>query len=262
MREMPFKKSPVALKQRTTSIAIISVLAALHIVLSVFPGPVGFRRLSVILEPLEGIIGGPALGFGAAMVGWMGGRIVRPDGFFIENFFGFAEALGALGAGLLVTKRWWAVFAFYSVILVAFLIHPFARQVPLWTLWDTYLGFLAIVPASIVVRRTNMRQLSAKALLPAVALITFVAVELDAMTRIFMLADLGLYQLYGLPTGAWSAIFIAGAFQTPIEASYSVAVSSIVGVPVLLALRSARILDWPLSWRERSVPDRQPIRAS
>ena len=259
---MPSKKSPATHKQRTTSIAIISVLAALHIVLSVFPGPVGFRRISVILEPLEGIIGGPALGFSAAMIGWIGGRLVRPDGFFIENFFGLAEAVGALGAGLLITKRWWAVLAFYGAILVAFLVHPFARQVPLWTLWDTYLGLLAIVPASIVVGRIDMRHLSAKALMPAVALVTFVAVELDAMTRIFMLADLGLYELYGLPADAWSAIFIAGAFQTPIEAAYIVVISSIVGVPVLLALRSARILDWPLSWRARNARDRRPIRAS
>jgi len=238
---------PTTISKRTTSIAIISVLAALHIILSTLPGPVGFRRLSVILEPLEGIIGGPTLGFAAATIGWIGGRLFRPEGIYIENFFGFAEALGALGAGLLITKRWWAVSIIYGAILAAFLIHPFARQVPLWTLWDTYLGFLATFPAAIAVKRVNLKRPTAKSLLPAVALITFVALELDAMTRIFMLADLGLYQLYGLPAGAWSAIFIAGAFQTPIEAAYSVAVASIVGVPVLIALRAARILDWPVS---------------
>lgn len=254
VRKMPSKMSS-AINKRTTSIAIIAVLAALHIVLSVFPGPVGFRRLSIVLEPLEGIIGGPALGFGAAMVGWIGGRLLRPEGFYIENFFGFAEALGALGAGLLITKRWWAASVIYGAFLAAFLMHPFATQVPLWTLWDTYLGFLAIFPAAIVVKRTDLKRPSAKTILPAVALITFVAVELDAMTRIFMLADLGLYQLYGLPAGAWSAIFIAGALQTPIEAAYSVLLSSIVGVPVLIALRAARILDWPLSRPGRKVSE-------
>ena len=233
-------------KKRSTSVAIVCVLAALHIILSIPPGPVGFRRLGIILEPLEGIIAGPMLGFGAAMVGWVGGRLLRPEGFYIENFFGFAEALGALGAGFLITRRWWAVTTIYGAFLAAFLIHPFAREVPLWTLWDTYLGFLATFPAAIAVKRADLKHPSAKTLLPAVALITFVAVELDAMTRIFMLADLGLYQLYGLPSNAWSAIFIAGAFQTPIEAAYSVLIASIVGVPVLIALRAARILDWPL----------------
>jgi hypothetical protein len=240
-----FEMTPIR-EKRSISVAIVCVLAALHIILSIPPGPVGFRRLSIILEPLEGIIAGPMLGFGAAMVGWMGGRLLRPEGFYLENFFGFAEAMGALGAGFLITRRWWAVTTIYGAFLAAFLIHPFAREVPLWTLWDTYLGFLATFPAAIAVKRADLKRPSAKTLLPAVALITFVAVELDAMTRIFMLADLGLYQLYGLPWNAWSAIFIAGAFQTPIEAAYSVLIASIVGVPVLIALRAARILDWPL----------------
>jgi hypothetical protein len=243
--ESSSKMSP-NLGKRNTSIAIVCVLAALHIILSIPPGPVGFRRLSLILEPLEGIIAGPALGFGAAMIGWLGGRLLRPEGFYIENFFGFAEALGALGAGLLIKKRWWAVSAIYGTFLAAFLLHPFAREVPLWTLWDTYLGFLAIFPAAIAIRKADLKHPIARTLLPAVALVTFVAVELDAMTRIFMLAVLGLYQLYGLPSSAWSAIFIAGAFQTPIEAAYSVLIAAIVGVPVLIALRAARILDWPL----------------
>jgi len=106
---------------------------------------------------------------------------------------------------------------------------------------------LAIFPASTVIKRISSIHPSAKNLVPAVALITFVAVELDAMTRIFMLADLGLYQFYALPAGAWSVIFIAGAFQTPVEAAYSVLLASVVGVPVLIALRAAKILDWPFS---------------
>jgi predicted membrane protein len=90
--------------KRARTVTFISVLAALHIVLSIPPGPVGFRRPSIVLEPLEGMIGGPLLGFAAATVGWIGGRVVRPEGFFIENFFGFAEGMGALGAGLLAKK--------------------------------------------------------------------------------------------------------------------------------------------------------------
>jgi len=195
---------------------------------------------------MEGIIGGPLFGFAAAAIGWVGGRFARPEAFYVENFFGLAEAVGALGAGLLVRRRWWAVSAFYGALLAAFLLHPFAREVPLWSLWDTYLGFLAIFPASIVIRRIDIR-ISAKTLAPAVALITFVAVELDAMMRIFMLVDLGLYQTYGIPLEAWSSIFIAGALQTPVEGLYSVVMASLVGVPVLIALRAAKIIDWPLS---------------
>lgn len=243
--------SSSTLSKKTTSIAVISVLAALHIVLSIPPGPVGFRRLSIILEPLEGMIGGPTIGFGAAIVGWIGGRLLRPEGLYVENFFGFAEGIGALGAGLVVTRRWLAASAIYGALLTAFLLSPFAREVPLWTLWDTYLGFLAIFPAAIQVKKTDLIHASAKSLVPAIALITFVAVELDAMMRLFMLADLGFYQFYGLPPSAWSAVFIAGAFQTPIEAAYSVLIASVVGGPVLIALRTAKILDWPISQLNR-----------
>ena len=230
---------------RSKFIALVSVLAALHIVLSIPPGPVGFRRLSIIMEPLDGVIAGPMYGFAAAAIGWIGGRLARPEAVFVENFFGFAEAVGALGAGLLASRRWWVVAMLYGALLAGFLFHPFAREVPLWTLWDTYLGFLAIFPTAIAIRRLNTN-LNAKVLAPVMALITFVSVELDAMTRIFMLADLGLYQLYGIPSNAWSAIFIAGAFQTPIESLYSMVIAAVVGVPVLIALRSAKILDWPL----------------
>jgi hypothetical protein len=233
--------------KRARTVAFVSVLAALHIVLSIPPGPVGFRRPSIVLEPLEGMIGGPLLGFVAATIGWIGGRVLRPEGFFIENFFGFAEGAGALGAGLLASKRWWAVAMIYGAMLAAFLVSPFAREIPLWTLWDTYLGFLAIFPAGIVIKRTNFRLPQAKSLVPSIALITFVAVELDAMMRLFMLADLELYQLYGLPASAWYTVFIAGAFQTPIEAVFSVLVASAVGAPILIALRESKILDWPIS---------------
>lgn len=238
---------PSVLSKRSTSVAIVSVLAALHIILSIPPGPVGFRRLSVILEPLEGMIGGPLLGFAAAIIGSTGGRLVRPEGIYVENFFGVAEGMGALGAGLLTTKRWWAVSAIYGTLLAAFLVHPFAREIPLWTLWDSYLGFLATFPVAIVIKRIDSELLSVKSLMPTVALITFVAVELDVVTRLFMLANLGLYQLYGLPASAWSTIFIAGAFQTPIEAAYSALIASVVGAPALIAVRRARILDWPVS---------------
>ena len=187
------------------------------------------------------------MGFTAALVGWLGGRLVRPDAFYIENFFGLAEACGAMAAGLLATRKWLPVTLLYGGFLSSFLISPFARIVPLWTLWDTYLGFLACFPAAILLRKTTPSEAVGKVLVMTVALISFIAVELDAMTRIFMLAVLGLYQVYGLPNSAWGVVFIAGAVQTPIEAAYTVGLMIAIGVPALTALRKSRILDWPVS---------------
>ncbi len=228
-------------------VTVVAALAAIHIVLSTAPPMVGFRRMSIVMEPLEGIIAGPYLGFLAAAIGWLGGRFVRPDSIWIENIFGIAEAVGALGAGLLVSRKWYLTLGIYGVQLAAFLVHPLARYIPLWTLWDTYLGFVMIIPAVLLVQKLQERRSSASSLAPIVAVTAFVAVELDVMTRIFMLIVAGLYQLYPIPIEWLPEIFILGAVQTPIEAAFSVVMATIVGVPVLIALQRSKILNWPLS---------------
>ena len=228
-------------------VSVVATLAALHIVLSYAPPLVGFRRMSIVMEPLEGIIAGPYLGFLAAAMGWIGGRFIRPDAFWIENLFGIAEAVGALGAGFLMSRKWYLTVGIYGAQLLAFLVHPLARHIPLWTLWNTYLGFLSVFAAAFLVRRLQHAKLSPSRLAPVVASVAFVAVELDVMVRIFMLIVGGLYQLYPIPIEALPAIFIAGAIQTPLEAAYTVAVATVVGVPALIALEKSRILKWPLS---------------
>ncbi len=227
-------------------VSVVATLAALHIVLSYAPPLVGFRRMSIVMEPLEGIIAGPYLGFLSATIGWIGGRFVRPDAFWIENLFGIAEAVGALGAGFLISRRWYLTAGIYAVLLAGFLVNPLTRSIPLWTLWDTYLGFIAVFLAAFFVRRLHGAKLSPPRLVPAVALVTFTAVELDAMVRIFMLIVGGLYQVYPIPIEALPAIFVLGAVQTPLEAAYTLAVATVVGVPALIALEKSRILTWPL----------------
>jgi len=227
-------------------VSIVAALAALHIVLSYAPPLVGFRRMSIVMEPLEGIIAGPYLGFLAATIGWIGGRFIRPDGFWIENLFGIAEAAGALGAGFLISRKWYLTAGIYGVLLAAFVAHPLARLIPLWTLWDTYLGFIAVFAAASLMRTLHSTKLSTPRLVPAVALVAFVAVELDAMVRVFMLIVGGLYQLYPIPIEALPTIFLLGAIQTPLEAAYTVAVATVVGVPVLMALEKSGILSWPI----------------
>jgi hypothetical protein len=228
-------------------VSVVATLAALHIVLSYAPPLVGFRRISIVMEPLEGIIAGPYLGFLAAVIGWIGGRFMRPDGFWIENLFGIAEAIGALGAGFLISRRWYLTAGIYAVLLAAFLAHPLTMHIPLWTLWDTYIGFAGVFAAAFLVHRLQATKLSPHRLVPAVGLVAFVAVELDALVRVFMLIVGGLYQAYPIPIEALPSIFVLGAIQTPLEAAYVVIVAIVVGVPVLIGLEKSRILSWPIS---------------
>lgn len=240
------KKAMPPKGRRSLYVAVVAVLAALHIVLSYAPPLVGFRRMSIAMEPLEGIIGGPYLGFLSAAIGWIGGRFVRPDSVWIENVFGIAEAIGALGAGFLVLRKWYLTAGIYAFLVLAFLVHPLAGKIPLWTLWDTYLGFVAIFPAAFLLRRTCDAKSSNSCLVPAIALVAFASVELDSMVRIFMLIVGGLYQVYPIPVDLLAGVFVLGAFQTPVEAAYSILASVLVGVPALVALEKSKILSWPL----------------
>jgi len=222
---------------KSVKVAVVAVLAALHATLSLFPGV--WRRWSIVMIPLEGMIGGPVLGASASIIGVMVGRLAKPEFFLVENFFGVAEAVGAMGSGLLFTGKWKAAIAIYIALLGAFLLHPLARIIPLWTLWDVYAGLLAVFPAAFFVRNLNRCGGDPRPLLPAVALTTFVAVELDVMVRVFMLIVLGLYQVYPIPTELLPGIFVAGAFTTPVEAGYVIVVCSMVGVPLLIALEKS-----------------------
>jgi len=231
--------------KKSSYVALVAALVALHVILRFIPGP--WRTMSILMEPLEGIIAGPAGGFLAGLLGSIVGRVVKPDVIFVENLFGVGEAIGALGAGLMFKKKGVYVLVAYVALLAIFLIHPLARVVPLWTLWDIYLALIAVVPGIIVVRRYWENPLNAKMMMLAVAFTAFICVELDTFVRVFLLTVCGLYQVYGLTVEALPAIFILGAFQTPIEAAYTVAVAAIVGVPVLSTLKKSKLLRWPLT---------------
>ena len=231
--------------KKTSYVALVAALVALHVILRFIPGP--WRTMSILMEPLEGIIAGPAGGFVAGLLGSIVGRMAKPDVIFVENLFGVGEAFGALAAGLMFKKKGAYVLVAYVALLAIFLIHPLARVIPLWTLWDIYLALVAVVPGSVVIRRYWENPSNAKMMMLAVAFTAFICVELDALVRVLLLTVCGLYQVYGLTVEALPAIFILGAFQTPIEAAYTVAVAAIVGVPVLSTLRKSRLLRWPLT---------------
>ncbi|MBS7644928.1 MAG: hypothetical protein QXR65_05425 [Candidatus Bathyarchaeia archaeon] len=232
-------------KAASTSLIVSSTasIAALHALLSVMPGV--WRRWSIVLEPLEGFVAGPMGGVAAAFAGALAGRILKPDAFPVENFFGFAEGIGALGAGLLAKGRWRPVAFLYAILFAAFLVHPVARVVPLWTLWDIYLAFTTLLVSGLLFKAVLNRR-DPKGLPIRVGVTAFVAVELDVLFRIFMLIPLGLYRLYPIPLELMPEIFIAGAFTTPLEAGYTVVVCGVVGPAVLLALDKIGVR-WPIT---------------
>ncbi|MGC8849124.1 MAG: hypothetical protein ACP5QI_01460 [Candidatus Bathyarchaeia archaeon] len=191
------------------------------------------------------MVAGPTGGVAAAFIGALAGRILKPDALPVENFFGFAEGIGALGAGLLAKGRWRLVASIYVIILAGFLLHPVARIIPLWTLWNIYLAFIVLLVSGLLFKEVLNRR-DPKGLPFRIGIIAFIAVELDVLFRIFMLIPLGLYRLYPIPLELMPEIFIAGAFTTPLEAGYTVAVCGIMGPAVLLALDKIGVR-WPIT---------------
>jgi len=231
--------------RRSQVILVIATLAALHTVLSFMPGV--WRRWSIVLLPIEGMMAGPAAGFAAALLGALVGRMFRPDAVFLENFFGVGEAFGALSAGLMLKGRWKFVMLAYAGLLASFILSPNSRNIPLWTLWNIYLALLLVLPSSIAIAASRRGNGGSRYLILSAALISFVAVEMDVLVRVVMLVPLGLFALYPIPIDLLPEIFVLGAFTTPVEALYAVIVNVVAGVPTLLILRRNRILEWPLT---------------
>ncbi len=224
--------------------ALVALFGALHAVLVAIPGI--WRSWMIVILPIEGMLLGPKAGFLAALMGCLIGRLIRPrPGFYV--IFGLAEPVGALAAGLAFKKKWMAVFALFTALLVAYFAHPLGRELPAWCLWDIYIA-LALIPAiPYVVGPALEEKANPKRLASAVALTAFIGVEADVLTRIFILIPTGLYALMGLTTGALYLAWLAGAVKTPIESIISVLVATIVGVPLLIALEKSKLLEWPVT---------------
>ena len=225
-------------------VALISTFAALHAVLAAIPGV--WRSLAVVAIPLEGVLLGPKAGFLAALIGAAGGRILRPRA-GLDPVFGIAEPVGALVSGLAFKGKQLQVFTVYGALLLAYFLHPVGRRLPAWCLWDIYIAFAAIPLTGPTARRLRQSRGNPKALMPSVVLSSFIGVEADVLVRIFMFIPLGLYSLMGVPEEALPAIWVAGAFETPIESAISVLASTLLLVPLLKVLEDGRIIRWPLT---------------
>jgi len=240
---------------RTRRLALIALFAAIHGSLAAVPGIWGpsevARSFVIFIEPLEGILLGPAAGFASASIGCVLGRIMRPreEGFVLGVAFGMGEAVAAIMAGLMFKKKWSLVLVIYSAMLAAFLADPltWSTPLPLWTIWDTFLALFAIFPAHIAVRRALADRKGAERLCAAVALTTFVSTEADMLFRIFLLIPLKFYTLYPIPVEVLPAVFMLGAVVTPIEAVLSTLVTTVLAVPVLLSIERSKAMSWPIT---------------
>ncbi|MBX5327372.1 MAG: hypothetical protein ACQXXH_02215 [Candidatus Bathyarchaeia archaeon] len=233
-------KEGLCLRQ-SVAVALVAVFGALHTVLSMFPGPVGFRSWIILIVPLEGIILGPVLGFSAGFIGYFLGWFIRPRP--EPMFFGLGEPVGALGAGLIAQRKWLHALLLYGMMLLGFFAYPLTASLPLWALWDIYIAFVCIFLFALLSRRMKMTATSVQNLPALLGFAAFIGTEADVLARIFMLVPLNGYQRWGVPAYVLPDIFVLGAFQTPVEAVISVIATIIIGVPLVKTLQRNKMLN-------------------
>jgi len=216
--------------RKSLQVSLASVFAALHAMLY-FVSFGLWRNWGIYLEPLEGIILGPKIGFFAAFVGSLTARMIKPDAFWM--FGVIAEPLSVLAAGFLSKGEWKPVLAMYTVMLSAYFLHPFGRALPFWTILDILSALVLTFPAAklgVNLFKGNVRRLSI-----ALALVSFVCIATDSLLRVFLLVPCGLHTLFFTSFEGLYAVFVGAAFDSYVEDVIVVVVSFLVGTPLLLS---------------------------
>lgn len=228
--------------RRTVQLALVSVFGALHAVLYLVSFGLGlWRNWAIYLAPIEGIILGPSAGFLAAFLGSSIARIVRPED-PLWMFGIFAEPISVLCAGLLSRGKWKPVLAVFGIMLSAYFIDQVGRQLPLWTILDILFALFIIYPSARLAKSlhgTDLRRLSV-----VVILISFVCTATDALSRIFLLVPVGLYVPFFGSYGALEQVFVGAAISSYVEDALVVAISLVVGVPLLIATSKLQVFPW------------------
>lgn len=224
------------------TIAVVSVFAALHAVLYLWSVDL-WRSWSIYLEPIEGVILGPWVGFASALVGSLVARVVKPSDLWM--FGVIAEPVGVMVCGFIVKKQWQPALAIYALMLGSYFIHPFGRQLPLWPILDILVALVLVFPVALLCGKLSEED---SRLLPlTVPLIAFIGTVTDALTRVFLLIPLDFYTVFGWSEETVYAAFILGAANSFIEDILVIVVSAVIGAPLIAALRRIPELKQPLS---------------
>jgi len=219
-------------------VALIALFAALNVVsdsiMSIPEMPSGvWYSWNFIMEPITGIVLGRFTGFVATFIGVMIGHYI----YFIDVYeflFTVGAPLGAMFSGLLFRGRWKIALVYYAALLIAYFVSPIAWQLPIWGMWDTYLGGAVLVLIVLMVKKGSWEIQLKKRSSYALALCAFVGLEADVLFRIFLFVPCQTYELfYGFDVEALRLIWMAGAIGTPLKVAVSTFFTAIIGPPLV-----------------------------
>jgi len=191
-----------------------------------------WRNWGVYLESIEGIILGPRIGFTAALIGALVARMIKLDPFWMFGII--VEPVSVLAAAWLAQSKWKPVLGLYLATLLAYFLHPYGRNLPLWTILDVLAAAALVYPTAKIggtLYTVNFKRLPVK-----LALISFVCIATDSLIRIFLLIPCGLHHLFFESFSSLQDAFVGAAVWSYIEDFIAVFVSLIVGTPLLLTM--------------------------
>jgi hypothetical protein len=216
---------------------MVAVFAAIQALVTVIPfsvaiGVSGSITLGVVTAPLFGILLAPALGGLSVLVGTLAGLFLNPGGAIFGPFTAIPPTLAALAAGSVRVKRGFAPGALILASVALFYAHPFGREAPFYPWLDVLAMILCFSP---VVRLASTSFASAKmrSLTFAVAVAAFVGTLADHAFG----SGLAIWY-FSLPAPVWDLVM----YIYPIERLVTVAVVTLVGVPVYHRLKLSGII--------------------
>lgn len=227
-------------------ITLVSVFAALDIVLSAIPlipyGP----SAAVFLKPSEGIFLGPWGGMLAAFVGGLVSSLIWPSTAVLGLATWIPGALGALVAGLIMKGRWRLAISAMAAAIVAFILHPYGLSVFMYADWDKVIALFLIYPASRLVKRNMGLNMTVKSLMPIIGLVAFTATEMDGATgNVIFLIMAG--PVFGLTREMLPPLFLPYTFVDCGVRIFTAIVCALVLTPILVAARKVHLLQWLLT---------------
>jgi hypothetical protein len=235
--------------KKSSFVSLISVFAAFNVICdSLMSLPLPFSGIwyswIFIVTPISGILLGPYAGFLSSFIGVMVGHSMVFRG-SEEFLFTFGAPIGAMISALLFRGRWREVLVYYLVLLGAFFVTPVAWQLPLWGMWDVFFAFGGLLIVIVAMQKwQNIWNTKASSnLLYILALCTFIGLEADVLFRVFILVPCQTYQsIYRWDVFYLQSIWGMGAIETPIKVALSTVITTLIGPPIIIAVRKMGLL--------------------
>lgn len=229
-------------------IAFVSLLAALDIILSIVPiyqyGP----SVAAIMKPFDGIMLGPMGGAMAALLGGVIATFIWPGSAALLYATWIPGLVGAIGAGMLFTRRWYVSLILFGLVILGFMLHPWGGSVFIYACWDKVIALATILPASRIAGRALKDRMNLRWLSWGVGLVSFISTEMDAATGNLIFLFLAQAGLYGpmAPQGLLPLFLPYVLIDPAVRLGVGIAAALIL-VPILHISEKSYLLKWPLT---------------